>query len=586
MPSSLSLPSQAPTASASFHEQASCQPDLRRRGPSSAAERRPPMIGALDFGSVYQNTVISPEDGLAPSWGDVVIEGARWVGQKAHNYYERTLQTLPRLKKTLPRWIDSQKRQYPIADERRFLYNGAFAGLGELNQLLLDSGDQSNLPLAELERVNGSLANLKSAFDEFIQLRKMEKDEPFKALAKLLISPSRDTLQSHLYREYLLPAVAQILAMNGVQFLTSAVLSQFMNTLPQSVQDAIVREVLGEEAVNDPDALSKAISKAPEYVFDQVEGLISRQLAEELLASHDLTEQGRECLERVVDAMDKFSHPPSTFLNEVNAEPWESYAVQAPAAAAGQTAATYFRNDPPFSKSLKTALSGLLAGSLVHFATRLIQGKIWDAFFPEALANTLFTLVSAFVEPEISARIEQHAKSGNTSKYCKILALAVTKFILKEFKMAFALALNGKNINSLGGMQAHVRNAAVTIAAPFANFGLQMGLNRWYDYSKKNSADYRFSSQVVETAEAVDNLIEALQQKLSQNELTPEQHEAFTQALQLLEECKRIKECVDNWNPGPEAISSDELSRVRDATIDQYATLAQSSAMAAHNIQY
>lgn len=82
------------------------------------------MIGALDFGSVYQNTVISPEDGLAPSWGDVVIEGARWVGQKAHNYYERTLQTLPRLKKTLPRWIDSQKRQYPIADERRFLYNG------------------------------------------------------------------------------------------------------------------------------------------------------------------------------------------------------------------------------------------------------------------------------------------------------------------------------------------------------------------------------------------------------------------------------------------------------------------------------
>src|SRR5690606_2862029 len=174
----------------------------------------------------------------------------------------------PRLKKNLPRWIDSQKRQYPIADERRFLYNGAFAGLGELNQLLLDSGDQSNLPLAELERVNGSLANLKSAFDEFIQLRKMEKDEPFKALAKLLISPSRDTLQSHLYREYLLPAVAQILAMNGVQFLTSAVLSQFMNTLPQSVQDAIVREVLGEEAVNDPDALSKAISKAPEYVFD------------------------------------------------------------------------------------------------------------------------------------------------------------------------------------------------------------------------------------------------------------------------------------------------------------------------------
>lgn len=99
MPSSLSLPSQAPTASASFHEQASCQPDLRRRGPSSAAERRPPMIGALDFSSVYQNTVISPEDGLAPSWGDVVIEGARWVGQKAHNYYERTLQTLPRLKK-------------------------------------------------------------------------------------------------------------------------------------------------------------------------------------------------------------------------------------------------------------------------------------------------------------------------------------------------------------------------------------------------------------------------------------------------------------------------------------------------------
>ncbi|WP_173931071.1 hypothetical protein [Chelativorans sp. Marseille-P2723] len=567
------------------------------------------MPADLDFRPVYQDTVESCD----PTWGEratgAVREKLRLAGMICESFVDTARHVGSQWQVSIPQtftstkeflgnkyyqYTDANKRPYAIADEKRILYNIAFDSLKDLDPILVNSGDQTNVPHAELEGLNSSLPAVKDTFHDFVQLRKKEKDDPGKALLALLVSPSRDTYQSEIIKQYVYPTLLSVIATGASQYLWSQLMASAFDTLPQGMKDAIIEEVLGKDAIGDEHALSKAIGEVPERFIDGLDGSIDKKLAEEVLSLSGLSAEGRKCIERVIAAIDSISHPSSTFLNEVNATPAESYGVQGTVAAVGQPAGTYFtRNISQLkgaaglvAKGAATWAVTLIAGSLAHLLTRLAHGK-GEAFGREFVLNSTFSLINSIGEPFIQEGLRRCCKNHETAeKISRVLILASLRWLLKCVKMTVALHWNGASVDSLGGgWAAVVRNAGSTAVPTVLKAIGQEGLDRWYDYSKTNSGDYRFSSQVAKTAEAVDGLIGALQLKLSQNDLQPEQEEAFKRALAILDDCKRVKEWTDNWNPDPQAISTEDLYQARDRGVEQYAERAKSSALAAYSIE-
>ncbi|QPC44337.1 hypothetical protein HW532_17505 [Kaustia mangrovi] len=444
---------------------------------------------------------------------------------------------------------DTLQRQHLVNDHRRGRVYEAFGPLrtGALDGVFQGDGAPLSDLAGDYQKLKGEVSRLDKHFREFIAMRRQETNEPVKSALLQFFRPGRDTTVSRVAKEShkVLTAVA---TMSVAQAATAAILSRVIDTLPQSVEAELRSALSGEggDACPESDGLAKAIAAAPVDTLDRLDQAVNRQMAEEMLASEHLSAEHRAFFQAVCDTLDSYANPPSTFLNEVTAQPWQVYLTQAGATVAKEATAAAksvaeeataaaeaavakeatgedtgaAEAKVTWAAAVKSACADILSnpnnvalavGTVFHLMSRgVVQGE-WATAGKEFALNAAFTIIGDKVNTAIKNSIQKCVKGQPNSEVAGKIgtasALAVTGFVLKTLKMLAALGLNGKSIDALGGvLPALARNAGVTALPMVLNTAASMVLEKWYEHSADGAKDRAFTNQVPQVLKAVHNL--------------------------------------------------------------------------------
>lgn len=500
---------------------------------------------------------------------------------------------------------DALQRQHLINDYQRGLAYEAFGPLrtGTLEGVFQRDGAPLSDLAGDYQKLKGEVSKLDERFGEFIAMRRQEANEPVKSALSQFLRPVRDTTVSRVAKEShkVLTAVATV---SLAQAATAAILSRVIDTLPQSVEAELRSALFGKDGDTCPesDGLAKAIAAAPIDTLDRLDQAVSRQMAEEMLASEHLSAEHRAFFQAVCDTLDSYSNPPSTFLNEVSAKPWQTYLPQAGATVAKETTAAAkavaeeataaakaavakeatgedtgaAEAKAPWAAAAKAACADTLSnpnyvslavGTVFHLMSRgVVQGE-WATAGKEFALNAVFTIIGDRANPAIKNSIQMRVKSGSnsevTEKIVTTSALAITGFLLKTSKMVAALVVNGKSVDALGGVgPALARNAGVTALPMILNTAASMALEKWYEHSADGAKDRAFTDQVPRALEAVDDLV---------GKLSGLDGAHAKDALEILTNCKDSVEFAQKYQRGPETVAVKDLSGLSRSLVDMWA---------------